>query len=268
MALADVITVAEGDELFSFLVERGAKPDIDVYIWRNEPGRIRALLEEDPSRANALGVVHATPLCHVTDIDLAWLLLDHGADPIFALDNSFCNEHGIHTPMQWAASRPENPAFFRFLLDYTKTPTDIHMACALGDVAQLRHFLDDAPALLEVRTGPDHVLWADFTPLHIAARCRQPEIAKALLEHGADPNVTTSSIKDMTPLHLAIMYSAGDEDDVRIDVPQLLLAYGADLTIRDSVRQMTPLEWAEGKYMGDEKGRTAVVELLREFTKL
>lgn len=64
-------------------------------------------------------------------------------------------------------------------------------------------------------------------------------------------------------LHLAVMYSAGDEDEVRVDGPQLLLAYGADVTLRDSVRRMTPLEWAEGKYMADEKGRSAVVTLLR-----
>lgn len=54
-------------------------------------------------------------------------------------------------------------------------------------------------------------------------------------------NVTTS-INKMTLLHLAAMYSAGDEDDVRVDVPQLLLAYGADVTLRDSARRMTPLE--------------------------
>ncbi|MCE7980605.1 MAG: ankyrin repeat domain-containing protein [Caldilinea sp. CFX5] len=77
--------------------------------------------------------------------------------------------------------------------------------------------------------------------------------------------MTTASVKDMTPLHLAVMYSAGDEDEVRVDVPQLLLTYGADLTLRDSVRQMTPLEWAERMYMDDEKGRTVVAKLLREY---
>ena len=64
-------------------------------------------------------------------------------------------------------------------------------------------------------------------------------------------------------LHLAVMDRASAEDDVRVDVPQLLLAYGADVTLRDSVRRMTPLEWAEGKYMADEKGRAAVVTWLR-----
>lgn len=115
------------------------------------------------------------------------------------------------------------------------------------------------------RTGPTHVLTADFTPLHVAARYRQPVIARLLLEQGANPNVTTASVKDMTPLHLAVKYSAGDEDEIRLDVPQLLLAYGANRRLRDSVRQLTPLEWAERMYMDDEKGRTAVAKLLREY---
>lgn len=84
-----------------------------------------------------------------------------------------------------------------------------------------------------------------------------------MLARGATPNVTTASVKGMTPLHLAVMYSAGDENEIRLDVPQLLVEYGADLTLRDNVRGMTPLEWAERKYMDDEKERTAVAKLLR-----
>ena len=56
-----------------------------------------------------------------------------------------------------------------------------------------------------------HVLQPDMTPLLIAAKYRQPAAAKVLLERGANPNATTVSYKDMTPLHIAVMYSAGDE---------------------------------------------------------
>ena len=267
MALAEVISFDKGDELFDFLVARGAEPDIGVYVWRREPERVRDLLAADPSLANAIGVQHATPLCTVTDIDLAQLLLEYGADPFFRLENPYNKEYHADTPMRWAASRPENPEFFRFLLNYTNTPIDIHLACALGDVPEVARLLNEEPACVEARTGNDHVLLADFTPMHVAAHYRQPEVAKVLLEWGADPNAITSSVKDMTPLHLAVMYSAGDEDDVRVDVPRLLLAYGADVTLRDSVRQRTPLEWAEGKYMADEKSRRAVAALLRDFVK-
>jgi RNA polymerase sigma factor (sigma-70 family) len=266
MALAGVISAAEGDEWFAFLVARGAKPDIGVYFWRNEPEQVRALLAADPTQANAIGVQNATPLCYVMDISMAQLLLDYGADPFFPLENTWCKEYGADTPMRWAASRPERPDFFRFLLNYTGTPIDIHLACALGDVAEVKQYLAAEPPLLEARTGATHVLLSDLTPLHITALYRQAAIAKLLLERGANPNATTASVHHMTPLHLAVMYSAGDEDEIRVDVPQLLLTYGADLTLRDSVRQMTPLEWAEGKYMADEKGRTAVAKLLREYS--
>lgn len=265
MALAGVISAAEGDEWFAFLVARGAKPDIGVYFWRNEPKQVRALLAADPTQANAIGVQHATPLCYVMDIHMAQLLLDYGADPFFPLENSWCKEYGADTPMRWAASRPERPDFFRFLLNYTGTPIDIHLACALGDVAEVKQSLAADPTLLEARTGATHVLLSDLTPLHVAALYRQATIAQLLLERGANPNVTTASVHKMTPLHLAVMYSAGDEDEIRVDVPQLLLTYGADLTLRDSARQMTPLEWAERMYMCDEKDRKAVAKLLREY---
>ncbi|MEZ4729663.1 MAG: sigma-70 family RNA polymerase sigma factor [Caldilineaceae bacterium] len=265
MALAGVISAAEGMiGLLSWL--RGAKPDIGVYFWRNEPEQVRALLAADPTQANAIGVQNATPLCYVMDIRMAQLLLDYGADPFFPLENTWCKEYGADTPMRWSASRPERPDFFRFLLNYTGTPIDIHLACALGDVAEVKQSLAADPPLLEARTGATHVLLSDLTPLHVAALYRQAAIAKLLLEQGANPNVTTASIHHMTPLHLAVMYSAGDEDEIRVDVPQLLLAYGADLTLCDSVRRLTPLEWAEGKYMADEKGRTAVAKLLREYS--
>ena len=265
MALAGVISAAEGDDLFTFLVARGAEPDLGVYFWRNEPEQIRALLAADPTQANQIGVQHATPLCYVMDISMAQLLLDYGADPFLPLENTWCKEYGADTPMRWAASRPERPDFFRFLLEYTGTPIDIHLACALGDVPEVKRLLEADPTLLEARTGATHVLLCDLTPLHIAALYRQAAIAKLLLERGANPNATTASIHNMTPLHLAVMYSAGDEDEIRLDVPQLLLTYGADLTLCDSVRQMTPLEWAERMYMCDEKGRTAVAKLLREY---
>ncbi|MEZ4870504.1 MAG: sigma-70 family RNA polymerase sigma factor [Caldilineaceae bacterium] len=264
MALAGVISDAEADDLFAFLVARGAVPDIVVYLWRNDLVAVRALLAADPTAVNAVGVMHATPLCHVTDIDVAQLLLDYGADPFQQLDHPWCKEHCADTPLRWAASRPENPSFFRFLLQSTNTPIDIHLAAALGDVATTVQLLARDPDLLEARTQADHVLLADFTPLHVAARYRQPAIAKRLLEQGADPNATTASVKGMTPLQLAVMYSAGDEDDIRIDVPKLLLAHGADVTIRDQVRRLTALEWAEGSYLADEKGRVEVAKLLRE----
>lgn len=263
MALAGVITQAEGDDLFVFLTARGAVPDIVVFLWRNELAPIRALLAADPTQANAVGVMQATPLCHVTDVAAAQLLLSNGADPFYPLDHVRCGECWSDTPLQWAASRPEHPALFRFLLDYTRTPIDIHLACALGAVERVQQFLAVDATLIEARTGATHVLFADFTPLHVAAYYRQAEVAALLLARGANPDATTATVKDMTSLHLAVMYSAGDEDEVRTEVPQLLLAHGANSSLRDSVRGLTPLEWAERSHMCDEKGRADVSALLR-----
>ncbi len=86
-----------------------------------------------------------------------------------------------------------------------------------------------------------------------------------MLEYGAEVNATTSSVKDMTPLHLAVWLSAGDEIIVRPELPRLLLEYGADVGARDSERKMTPLEWAEARHEDEEKDRTEVAALLRQF---
>jgi RNA polymerase sigma factor (sigma-70 family) len=252
-------------EMFDFLRVRGAKEDIFIYIWLNDYEGIKAYLETNPGSANAIGPNHATPLCYIGDEKTAQLLLEHGADMFIKLDDRWCQERGVDTPLRWAASRPENPSLFRFLLEKGQVEIDLHLACALGDVAQVEAFLKSEPASIQTRTGPDHVLQADFTPLHVAARYRQLEVTKLLLEAGAEVNATTSSVKDMTPLHLAVWLSAGDEMVIRPELPRLLLEHGADTGARDSERKMTPLEWAEARHEDEEKDRTEVAALLRQF---
>src|SRR5215813_7148932 len=64
-----------------------------------------------------------------------------------------------------------------------------------GDVEVVRLFLD---------AGPNVNLkdWSDMTPLQSAAMFHQPEVARLLLERGADPEITSSH--DETALHVAI----------------------------------------------------------------
>ncbi|PMB49328.1 hypothetical protein CEN39_21405 [Fischerella thermalis CCMEE 5201] len=77
-----------------------------------------------------------------------------------------------------------------------------------------------------------------FTPLHVAALYSQHQVAVILLDNSVKVNTLSSENIELAPLHLAAM--KGD-----IEMIKLLLAQGADLTLKDSVHQGTPFDWAE-----------------------
>jgi cytohesin len=86
-----------------------------------------------------------------------------------------------------------------------------------------------------------------FTLLHYAAMDGRHEIAKLLLEHGADPNIQDNNGR--TPLHWAAWKG-------HLEVVELLLEHGADPNVQD-YGGMTPLHYAA-------TGHLEVVELLLE----
>jgi hypothetical protein len=75
----------------------------------------------------------------------------------------------------------------------------------------------------------------DATPLHVAAATGHADVARLLLEHGADVNAKYGD-SDLTPLHVAALYG-------HADVARLLLERGADPSIRDK-HGRTPLDIA------------------------
>ena len=75
--------------------------------------------------------------------------------------------------------------------------------------------------------------------LHLMAKRNDVAAVKWLLDHDADPNALWAHWDaDLTPLHLAVM-----EDHP--EVVRLLLAAGADTTIRDSKHDSDAVGWAE-----------------------
>ena len=185
---------------------------------------------------------------------------------------------GKTTPLRWVATRPE---IFRFLLDYAGVPLDIFLWCVLGETDQVAAQIAADPTLVHARTGPDHVLEPDLTALHLAAPYGHVAITRLLLGAGADVNAAAPAVNNMTPLHLVIWRGRREEPDtlpetadplqgpgvllLLPDIPKLLLEHGADVTARDSDRELTPLGWAESN-LEDETDRSAVVALLRQFS--
>jgi ankyrin repeat protein len=121
---------------------------------------------------------------------------------------------------------------------------DLWEACIVGDEPRVRAALAagqaiDAPA-------PD-----GFTPLGLAVFFRQPALARALLEAGADPSRRSDNAQQVGPIHAAV---------ARRDLDSLarLLEHGGDPNLPQS-RGVTPLHDAAAS------GNAAIAGLLLLF---
>jgi RNA polymerase sigma factor (sigma-70 family) len=263
--------------MVDLLIARGAKKDIFCYLWLGDDEGLKAFLQENPDSVNAIGPSHATPLCFAHTIERAQLLLDRGADMFARIEN----DQGLTTPIRFATrlgAMSGNWQVFSFLLDRAGVKSDIFLACVLGEMEQVKTALELNPAFVQVRTSERHVLTPGLTALHLAAEFGHVEIARLLIERGADVNARAHTIKDMTPLHLAIWLGRRKLDHKPMpellqesgvyhllpDVPRLLLEHGADVNARDSEGHLTPLGWAETE-LEDETDRSEVTALLKKF---
>jgi uncharacterized protein len=107
---------------------------------------------------------------------------------------------------------------------------DVFEAAAVGRLERVRELLEDDPALATA-LSPD-----GFTPLHLAAFFGHPEIARLLLERGADANAVARNPMRVTPLHSAAAAR-------QIEIAELLVDHGADVNAAQE-RGFTPLHAA------------------------
>jgi ankyrin repeat protein len=107
-------------------------------------------------------------------------------------------------------------------------PLDLVALLALGEWAMAAQLILENPQLSEAGGGV----------LHLMAQRNDIKAVKWLLERNADPNARwADGDVELTPLHLAA--ARGHADVVRV-----LLAGGADVTIRDTKHGAEAIGWA------------------------
>jgi len=109
-------------------------------------------------------------------------------------------------------------------------PSSILSASQKNNVAEVLRLVTDEGV------DPNHGNMVGQTALHIASLWGNVETVGALINAGANVNVQ-NQIGRMTPLHCAIrgtFQSFYDSHERRVEVVELLLAAGADVTIADS----------------------------------
>jgi ankyrin repeat protein len=114
---------------------------------------------------------------------------------------------------------------------------DVFEAAAVGRIERVRELIEIDPALVSA-FSPD-----GFTPLHLAAFFGHPQIARLLVEHGADTHAVARNPMQVMPLHSAAAAR-------QLEISKLLVDQGADVNAAQE-RGFTPLH--EAAQNGDVK---------------
>lgn len=133
--------------LADFAIKRGAKVDVHAAARLGRIELLRELLEADRSLVHARGGDGQTPLHFASTVEVAQLLLEHGAD-IDARDV----DHES-TPAQYMAR--DRLAVAKHLVA-RGCQTDLLLAAALGDHALVKRHIDVDPSCIQLRVDAEH----------------------------------------------------------------------------------------------------------------
>jgi uncharacterized protein len=206
-------------------------------LQAGDADRIRRILEEDPSAAEARDASGVSLLMHALyrgQPELAGTI----AGKKYALDIFEAASLGRLDRLQECV--PESSTVNSLSKDGF---TALHFACYFGQPEAARLLLEKGAKANAVANNPMRVM-----PLHSAASARNLEAARLLLEHGAPVDARQQG--GWAPIHAAAQN--GDRDMVL-----LLLRHGADAKIANDQGQ-TPAMVAR------EKGHTEIAPLLEK----
>jgi len=194
-------------------------------ITRDDPAEVHRLLDDDPRAVNIGNEFGTSPLHRAVGrgaYEMVALLLDRGAvvnavvSSAHGLAGSFWTDLQAIDLALWDSGRPRNARIIASLFEHGAT-RDLTVAAALGDIDEVRHILDTDPARIR-ETRP-----SGRRPLSAAIEAGHDDVARLLIERGADPNWGEPTAPKGRALHAAA--AAGKRELV-----QLLLERGADPT--------------------------------------
>lgn len=213
-----------------FLVSRGARHHIFSAISLNLADEVRRIVGADPAalrRPQSHNEDFRLPL-HFAVLknrpEMVALLLELGADPLA--------KDGSGYPAAAYATAPDIDRSVMEMIRARSGNTDLFTALALGDRATAERLLRENPSV--VMPGG-----ASFGVLHLMAKRNNVAAVEWLLDHGVDPSARWNHWDaEVTPIHLAIMQG-------HTEIARLLLAAGADPSVRDTQHNADAIGWAE-----------------------
>jgi ankyrin repeat protein len=219
------------------LVSRGATYDMAVASALGDLDGVRRMLDAVPSRIRQARPCGRRPLAAAVEFgrdDIARLLLEHGADPVWD-EPAAPRGSALHSASAWG-----NFAMVKLLLEHGADPNEeIDSAASAIDFAatpEIRELLAAHGAV-----GDPHALGDDERLRRAVERSRQGAAAflaipdadrlRKLLARGASPDLMNWQCQ--TIVHL------GD-----VERAAMVLDAGANISTRDDEYRSTPLAWA------------------------
>jgi ankyrin repeat protein len=271
-----------------YLISRGAIMDIHAAARLGKIDRVRELLADDPQLVDARGGDGQLPLHFAATVEIATLLLDHGAD-INARDI----DHESTAAQYMACSRQylEWPEHYRhdvvrFLIS-RGAETDILMASAIGDLALVERILNHDPETIRTTVSERYFPKRDPKSggsiyLFGFGLTKSPHMIAHQFEHAE----VFALLMQRSPNWLRLILAAEVDDEayfqlILIDHPQLFQKLSSNaarriigVALRNNARavhQLLSAGWPAGAAM--ENGQTALhfaawhgnVEMVRDL---
>ncbi len=130
---------------------------------------------------------------------------------------------------------------------------DIWAATSQGDLDTVKRHLAAGTDIDAAFIAPG-VVASGATPLHMAVLADQREVARFLIDEGANIDAPAKDEYGGTPLHWAAVLG-------RVEIARQLIAAGADVNARDN--HGTPLDATRHEGLSESEARLEIAELLR-----